>query len=111
MISGKLPALLNSRQSEPPQATLERLRRCLPRLKEKYGAFRLWLVNPYALTEPRKRPVFLVELSRPLTLVQFIGLEQAISRAIGKKALLVQRQQYFERHGEQGVQSALTVAE
>lgn len=107
---GKSPALLAEQLHELPEALSDRLRHLLPRLKQEYGAFTLWLVNPEALTTKRMRPVFLVELEKPLTLIQFIGLEQAIGRAVGKKVLLVQRNQYIEKHGEQAAQHALLIS-
>lgn len=103
------PATLRLNRS--PETVLERLHLDAPLLKQQYGAFRLWLVNPESLTTKRKLPVFLVELHAPLTLIQFIGLEQAIGRAIGKKARLVLRQQYLEQHGVEAVQNAQLILE
>lgn len=102
--------LSSSKPGESLEAVLDRLRLVSPRLKQEYGAFTLWLVNPEALTTKRLRPMFLVELEKPLTLIQFIGLEQAIGRAVGKKVLLVQRNQYIEKHGEQAAHRALLIS-
>lgn len=110
-MSTKPATLLGTEPSESCQAVLDRLRRALPRLKQKYGAFTIWLVNPESLVTKQVRPVLLVELEKPLTLIQFIGLEQAIGRALGKKVLLVQRQQYLKQHGERAGQNLLLISE
>lgn len=93
-----------------PEQALQRLRERLPKLQREYGRMRLWLVNPEALTTKRQRPVFLVELAQPLTLIEFVGLEQAIGRAVGKKVLLVSREQYQSQHGADAVLKATSIA-
>lgn len=80
------------RRARSVEEAFQRLQQQLPRLRQRYGVHRLWIVDADLLTRPRTRPRFVVEFSDTRTsLVQFVALEQAISRALGRKVLLLER--------------------
>lgn len=77
------------------EEALARLREHLPVLRQQYGVQSLWVVAPEQLAKPRTRPLLLVDLGRTrLSLIQFIALEQAIGQLIGKKILLLDKDDY-----------------
>lgn len=80
------------RRAQSYEEAVQRMRRQLPRLRQRYGARRLWIVDAGLLTQPRTRPRLVVEFGdTPVSLVQFVALEQTLSRVLGKKVLLLER--------------------
>ena len=77
------------------ETILTQLRAMLPRLQERYGVKSLALFGSYARGTPHKHSDLdiLVEFEeRPLTLLQFIALEQELSDVLGVKVDLVEKQ-------------------
>ena len=70
------------------------LRQHLPELRERFGVRELWLFGSYVRDEQRKRSDLdvLVEFEeRPLTLLQFIALENYLSDLLEIKVDLVEK--------------------
>ena len=70
------------------------LRQHLPELRERFGVRELWLFGSYVRGEQRKRSDLdvLVEFEeRPLTLLQFIALENYLSDLLEIKVDLVEK--------------------
>lgn len=92
------------RRAFPKQsAVLKRLRGALPRLQERYGIRTLALFGSYVRGEQNRRSDLdiLVEFEdRPLTLLQFIALEQELADLLGVKVDLVEKSALKPRIGK-----------
>jgi predicted nucleotidyltransferase len=73
---------------------LDELRACLPELRQRYGVVSLGVFGSYVRSEQRQGSDLdvLVEFDdRPLTLLQFIALENELSDRLGVKVDLVEK--------------------
>ena len=94
------------------EVLLEKLRAALPTLQERYGVKSLALFGSYARGEQRRSSDLdiLVEFDdRPLTLLQFIALEQELSDLLGVKVDLVERHTLKPAIGRHVVQELIPV--
>ena len=94
------------------QDILQVLRQHLPKLRQRYGVKSLSIFGSYVRREARRRSDLdiLVEFEdRPLTLFDFVRLEQELSDLLGIKVDLVERSTLKPAIGGQILREAMSV--
>ncbi|MFO8034725.1 MAG: nucleotidyltransferase family protein [Candidatus Bipolaricaulota bacterium] len=101
-----------SKRPRDRESIVAALRSVLPELRKRYGVQKLALFGSFARGEPTSHSDLdlLVEFDdRPLTLLQFIALEEEMTDLLGIKVDLVEKSALRPRIGQQVLEELIPV--